>query len=217
MNKVFCTIVILNICLFIGCEQVKKNKNKSEYSEGTTKDISKAEQQVSEIDSLTYYFKKISSEKVSDADLTRYVYAFPSTFQSFQDYFGFDDEEGEMPLYKEANAYIDMLFLSSEICCKDEVLNKIINIAKQGKWDADAVNYLKHKLHEMIEDNPDDLFEILSQKEQRTQIGFWFFHFDGPHPEKEISQRLLEKITRSRADVNALKKGFNKVLKQGVD
>ncbi len=122
-----------------------------------------------------------------------------------------------MPLYKEANAYIDVLFQSSTICCKHEVLDKIINIAKDGKWDADAVNYLKHKLHEMIKDNPDDLFEILSQKEQRTQVGFWFFYYDSPHPEKEISQRLLEKITRSRADVNALKEGFNKVLKQGVD
>ncbi|WP_268223555.1 hypothetical protein [Sinomicrobium oceani] len=217
MSKTFYTIVVLSICLFIGCDQAKKTKNQPEYSEEIIRDTLTEEQQVSEMDTLIYYFNKISSEKASESYFSKYVYAFPSTFQSFQDYFGFDDEEGAMPLYKEANTYIDNLFLASKICCKHEVFDKVINIARQGKWDADAVNYLKHKIHKIIEDNPGDFLEILSKEEQQEQIGFWFFYFDSPHPQKEISQKLLEKVTKSGADANALKQGFDKVVKQGVD
>lgn len=208
---------ILLIFIVFDLIHSKNVENKLEYSKEIVKDISKEEQQVSEMDTLIYYFNKISSEKASESYFSKYVYAFPSTFQSFQDYFGFDDEEGAMPLYKEANTYIDNLFLASKICCKHEVFDKVINIARQGKWDADAVNYLKHKIHRIIEDNPGDFLEILSKEEQQEQIGFWFFYFDSPHPQKEISQKLLEKVTKSGADANALKQGFDKVVKQGVD
>ncbi|UGU16275.1 hypothetical protein LS482_00050 [Sinomicrobium kalidii] len=97
--------------------------------------------------SLKNCFQKISSDSASDNYFVEYVRKFPSTFQTFQEYFGFDDVTGKaMPLYKEANEYIDKFFQASEICCQKEVFEKIIKISQTGKWDADAVNYLRHKI-----------------------------------------------------------------------
>src|SRR5690606_7609861 len=148
MNSILLIIVVFH---FIYSGDVKI---KNRCSEKVVKVILKEGRPVSEIDTLMYFFEKISSKQTTELYFSQYVDAFPSTFQSFQDYFGFDDNKGEMPLYKEANAYIDKLFLASKTCCKHEVFNKVLNIAQQGKWDADAVNYLKYKIHHVIDNDP---------------------------------------------------------------
>ncbi len=107
---------------------------------------------------------------------------FPDSFQEFVSYFGWNEyNDSPSKLYNESNAYIAYFF---ELISNEKYKNyekKLINIAKNGKWQADAVNYFQDKFIKYIKKKQRyNLINTLEFKEAKSVL---FFLFDGPHPQ----------------------------------
>ena len=59
----------------------------------------------------------------------------------------------------------------------------MIGIAKNGRWDADAVNHFQRGLREKIKSNLAYTVKKLNDLDQTEIKDFWRFYYDGPHPE----------------------------------
>jgi len=212
MNKII-YIAILAFSIFFSCKNEKSNKigKKTIPNDRISKSAEIFQDNtISKLDSLKFYFKKISTNQVSVKDFKKYNEYFPSNFDEFVSYFGFDDKKGiKMPLYDNANEYIELLFSNKNIEMNYRY-NKVINIAKNGKWEADAVNYFKHQIINIFNTNAANFINVLSKKDLQTQTSFWFFYFDSPHPPKKISKKLLLLLNDDENMLKALKKGFQK-------
>lgn len=101
---------------------------------------------------------------------------FPNNFKDFKSTFGWNDKlDKPNVLYSEANDFIKYFFeLSSN---NENCRNRIIKIACQAKWEADAVNYFHMNLVLLVEkdENFDKMLQILDDKDLNE---FWRFYFD---------------------------------------
>ncbi|KAA2218815.1 hypothetical protein [Maribacter flavus] len=106
---------------------------------------------------------------------------FPSDQEQFMQHFGWNYKSNQPnELYEESYAYIDYFFnlLSQDKYKKFE--SKFIDIAKDGSWQEDAINYFQDKTLNFIKTGKRyDLINTLSSDEAKSVL---FFLFDGPHP-----------------------------------
>ena len=110
---------------------------------------------------------------------------FPKNFEIFKDTFGWNDyRDSPEPLYKEANSYIDYWFLLIHQPKYEKYENQIISISKDGKWEADAVNYFKDKSYNYIKNNKKySLINSLSKNDAESVL---FFLFDPSHSKFDV-------------------------------
>lgn len=114
---------------------------------------------------------------------------FPGTFNEFVQLYGYENNSPNV-LYYEAEKHIPV-FLNSIKYVDDTIYyKKIINIAIDGRWDADAVNFLQDGIQKNVLKNIDLTLYFLQKRTEREAYSFWVFYFDGPHPEKSIDKRL---------------------------
>ena len=129
---------------------------------------------------LKLYYKN----SVKGPDTLRYqalfFKEFPEKFLYFQDLYGFKDTTVNI-LYHEAPEHLDLF---NRINCVEDTLyyEKIINLAMNGKWEVDAVNYFQSGLRENFEKKPALAFTILSRKIDADIRNFWFFYFGARFP-----------------------------------
>lgn len=133
-----------------------------------------------------------------------YFNAFPATFVDFKDTFGYEDalsEEANGSLYEESLDYITKFFHLYKNINPHELSNKIISICINGRWDADAVNYLqtnvinivtsshlsKNNCYDSSEIFPcfndtlrDALLSRLALLSDDEVLSFWKFYLDRP-------------------------------------
>lgn len=158
MNKLF----LLLFALFVSCKSPSQN-GKTDNS-----DIIELKQAYTE-----------KNEK-------KFLENFPSDFTTFKNTFGWDDvKDSEEPLYKDANNYIDYWF---SLIKKTENKNyelQIISICKNGKWEADAVNYFQKNVINYIKNNKKYyLIDSLLKEDAKSVLTFLF---DSPHPKENSS------------------------------
>jgi hypothetical protein len=110
---------------------------------------------------------------------TNYFELFPNSFQEFEDTFGFENGI-PAPLY-DGHEYIPQFFALDKI---DETarMKKCISISIGGEWDADAVNYFQHELHDYILNNVDLNYQILRNRSNSDIESFFDFFFQSIHP-----------------------------------
>lgn len=103
---------------------------------------------------------------------------FPKDFSSFKSTFGWNDKKDSAnPLYKEANYYIDYWFFLINKSIYKNYESQIISICKNGKWEADAVNYFKSNATNYIEKNKKyNLINDLSSKDAQSVLSFLLMH-----------------------------------------
>ena len=118
---------------------------------------------------------------------------FPNNFKEFKITFGWDDKlDKPNILNKDANDYIDRLFVLVSKSKYKSFKSIIINISIDGKWEADAVGYFQKKLREIIKTDEsfvlmlDDLNEkkIMLHKQSKSLT-------DRKDPDKEIPNEVL--------------------------
>ncbi len=146
-----------------------------------------------------------NSEGLSDTDISKdhlqmaflakdeelFLNQFPDSFQQFINYFG-GELQSSYPnkLRNENDAYIDYFFqlISHERYRKFET--KLIDIAKDGKWTTDTVNYFRDKMREYIK--KDQRYNLINNLKLKEAESVLFFLFDGPDSQfdEEFSQGL---------------------------
>lgn len=124
--------------------------------------------------------------------------SFPKDFISFKSIFGWDDDlDKAEPLYHDSSAYIEYWFslLQKSQYKHHEV--SIVTISKNGKWEADAVNYFKIKSIEYIKINKKfSLINTLSKKDAEQVLPFLL---DSPHP--KFDSLLIYNLTPEKQKI----------------
>lgn len=154
----------------------------------STDSISEAER----IKLLLKYYPHANEGEVESQKL--FFKYFPDSFSELNRLYGYDDSTGAMPLYDEAANHIAKLFFKLDKSVGiDSFFDKMIGISKEGKWEADAVNYFQRGLREKVKSNLSYSINRLDKLTKEEIKGFWYFYFDGPHPTELISDEL-EKV-----------------------
>ncbi len=112
----------------------------------------------------------------------QFLEEFPASFEQFQNIFGWDEHtQKPKKLSNESYAYIDYFF---DLISREEYKPyeaKVIDIAKNGTWQAGAANHFQDKIIQYIKEKQQHSFiDTLGFKEARAVL---FFIFDGPHPQ----------------------------------
>lgn len=124
----------------------------------------------------------------NNCDYEVFFHLFPNSYSKFIEYYGYIKGE-PMPLYFEAHKHIEYL-VSGEIC-KRKLLEKLIEIAKDGIWEADAPNFLRKALNGLIMEYPGILLQLLKEKNSKEIKSFWSFilYYPSLHPENDLQYK----------------------------
>lgn len=137
-----------------------------------------------------YYLKSTSGkEKIKYQKL--FFDEFPNTFKELNDLYGFNNDTPAI-LYDYYYNHIIGLFAKLNIIDDKMYYQKLISIAIGGKWDADGIGAFQQVLNEYALKNPILIFNILENKNDEEIRSFWYFFFDGPHPDKNIPKELIK-------------------------
>ena len=171
-----------------------------------------------EIGQLMQAFKKCSNSG-GKADCETFFNLFPDRFATFSSIYGYDDEQGAMPLYEDAYEHVTLFFRLQSVVPKPDFAKKAIRLGIGGKWDADAVNYLQEGLCEFVAANPEAALTALQAYSAGEISGFWHFFYDGPHPDNAENKALFEQVYKSllQSDKKAaevMRAEYQLVLKQ---
>jgi hypothetical protein len=131
---------------------------------------------------------KLSPTKES---LKLFFDTFPSSYNELQNTFGYSDEKGAAPYYNNGEEYLVMFFKSSQVVDKEVFIDKLIEISKGGKWDADNVNSFQEKLRNYFFSNDKAFLIILNKKDKAVIKEFWYFFSDEPVFNKENYVKVL--------------------------
>jgi hypothetical protein len=135
---------------------------------------------------------------------------FPHSYAKFIEYYGYVENK-PMPLYHEAFEHIK--FLTSSKICKQKLLDKLVNIAKDAKWEADAPNFLCEILRSSILECPDTILSLLKDKEIKEINNFWYFilYYPSLNPENDDQYtHMYEQLYRC---VNERNKAMGQIIK----
>jgi len=144
---------------------------------------------------------------------------FPANFSSFDALFGYDDKKGAAPLYKEANGYIDKLFITKAIGVKKKA-GKFIGIAIYGEWDADAITYFQHNLQEFTVNNFTTFLKELSKLKSREKIeSVWKFCFDVESfaYRKRYYETLHDKLGQNQEMIDILYSAYKQATSEQIN
>lgn len=147
--------------------------------------------QVKKQDDFLKIFQK-NKEHQSAQNQTAFFNAFPATFISFQKLYGYDEKKGESPFYAVSKEHVDLFFKTSKSVAETKFIQKLIGIAKDGKWDADAVNYFQSDLRSYFFNHSDAFFTVLNTKGKAEVDGFWYFFSDGVHFNQDVYARAVK-------------------------
>lgn len=139
--------------------------------------------------------QSVDENKISHIDSCYEFYNnFPSSFNEFDELYGFDDNSGEkMPLYDVYEENITKFF-NCESPPDSLKLKKAINIGVGGRWDADAVSLFKRKTFILIKRNPETTLKILNSLTDEESSSFWYYLFDGPIPENRFNEQNIDTL-----------------------
>ncbi|MFH7015050.1 hypothetical protein [Flavobacterium sp. FlaQc-47] len=130
----------------------------------------------------------------------KFIESFPGNFGNFKSVFGWNDKlDKPNALYDEANEYIDYFFKLTSESKYNNYKIKIINIAIDGKWEADGVNYFHKKLQAITESN-NEFVLLLNGLDENKINSFWNFYFNKEN--LQYSQKLnliLDKSMRNKS------------------
>jgi hypothetical protein len=141
---------------------------------------------------------------------------FPNSFGEFQKLYGFDDNKGESIYYRSANRRIDSLFSSKKAVSDSVFVNKLIDISKDGKWDADAVNYFQQNLRTYFFVNSQVFLSMLGKEKQSNIDGFWYFFLDEPHLNEDVDKEARKLISSDPTMVKSYSIALEKVKADNV-
>ncbi len=125
--------------------------------------------------------KKVNllSDAFNKKDYLKFYKLFPFSITAFAEIYGFNDTQGESPLYENSFEHINFLFQFNEKIDMQIFADKIFEFVKTLKWEADGINYFQNNLIDFIKREPNGLINVLKSKSKNEIYCFWHLVFDG--------------------------------------
>ena len=142
--------------------------------------------------------------------------SFPSSYNELQNTFGYSDDKGEAPYYTNGEEYIVTFFKSSQAVEKEVFIDKLIEISKGGKWDADNINSFQEKLRNYFFSNDNAFLITLNTKDKTVVKEFWYFFSDEPVFNKENYTKILMLLETNKVMKQIYIETVEKVKKDNV-
>jgi hypothetical protein len=137
--------------------------------------------------------------------------AFPSTFSEYIMVYQYvPDPNYDLTMYHKGLDHVlkglgGLKMIPDTIFC-----DKLIKLSLNGRWNADAPNYLKMLLHQVIEKKPEIMFERLNKMMIGQQFSFWYFYFsslsikeDGKTNFQQIKMQMEKNYSKEIKDMEA--------------
>lgn len=186
-------IMIVRTQMFLNCTGVTIVENLGDKSLNDNNSDSTVK-----VEQIKNVYQKLALAPNSIKYQQNYFEVFPNTFYSFNQLFGYSNNDtlgGQFsdfasPLYQDSYLYVDA-FLKLTVIPKTEYYNRMIDISINGKWYADGVNYFQHGMKNIVGEDLYLLCELLAKRNGKEVKSFWYFYFDGPHPDKKIPEEFV--------------------------
>ncbi|MEB2777371.1 hypothetical protein SYJ56_18800 [Algoriphagus sp. D3-2-R+10] len=121
----------------------------------------------------------------TNQDELQFLKLFPSNFSEFKGFFGWnEDQDKPEKLYQQSTNYITYFFQLIKEPDYQKFDSKLIAIAKNGKWQADAVNHFQDQAMDYIKQS--QRYNLINELEFDEAKSVLFFLFDGPHPQVDF-------------------------------
>ena len=163
-----------------------------------------------------YKLATSSSTGVSNIYKRQFFDAFPNTFKQLDELYGDNNDINNKPSLLNNQAEDHIIHLFNELTTINDTLyyKKIISIAKNGHWDADAINFFQHGLEQKVLKKPILVVYILKNMSDDNIYGFWHFYFDQPYPDKQVVEPLQKIKSINNKIYDLMIKAHNEILKQ---
>jgi len=184
-----CNIVFWWAFLLPGGIGQEEKKNASTHNDSISE----------QVELLKLYYSKINDSLLTEYE-QNYFEVFPASFKSFNNILG-DSASGSIythfefkpgPLYHDSYSYIKTFFnLDIE---KSKYYTKMIKISLDGHWAGDAVSIFQELLAEEVNNNLSDFIPLLAEYTDEVVKSFWYFLYDGPHPDHPLKKKLYNSL-----------------------
>lgn len=114
---------------------------------------------------------------------------FPTTFDCYYHLYG---AMGSL-LEQYSLDHVETLFSMHSIDAQ-KFVTRLIGLALHGTWEADGVGYLSFNLLTHLSNSLPQYVEQLSAYSDTEILSFWYFLYDGPHPDDPEFQRIFQEL-----------------------
>ncbi|MFB6320811.1 hypothetical protein [Saccharicrinis sp. FJH54] len=164
---------------------------------------------------INQYNKLISADSSNlDSLELEFFNSFPDSFDEYYKLFGYKDDHA-MPLYGEMSIIFKFYGLSN--IDKVKLYNKYLDIAKNGHWEADAIQ--DFGIDDKLKNDTKIMCSVLSQRSDNEIKSILYFVYDGPHPEDpgaldDYNSTLSKVKTENVRIAKLMEETYNGLLKK---
>ncbi len=148
--------------------------------------------------------------------MNEFFYIFPHSFAEFQKLYGYNEVKGASPYYTVASEHVALLYKASLSIEKKAFSAKLFEISKNGKWDADAVNYFQEGLRNYFFKESKEIIDLLNKKSNNEIESFWYFYSDGPHFNEPIHTKTLAMLKGNPILIDCYERAVKRAKKDNV-
>lgn len=160
------------------CLQAKEQNNSIQLSSGLS-----LSERADSLHSLYQLIQQAIDPKTKDHYELLFFEVFPDSFQLLDSLYGYKEESGPSILYFQAVNHIVKVFFNLDNIPEEDFAQKVIELSFYGTWDADAISYFQQGVRNNTKANVELYCSLLSDYSDDKLLSFWYFLFDGPHPE----------------------------------
>ena len=114
---------------------------------------------------------------------------FPSTWGMYNDVYRYSTRPGfDDTMYFAAAQHVEAL-KNLDTIDRKEYYGKLIHIGIGGRWMADAPNYLRTLLMDLLDNHTAAFFQSLSTNSAAQQLLFWRFVWENPVKDESLAER----------------------------
>lgn len=162
---------------------------------------------------LEEYYSKSYSNTDSLKYRQLFFEEFPNSFIELKSIYDYEFDKPNI-LVEKAYEHIFLLFNNLDNIEDSIYYNKLINVAIDGKWDADAIFCFQYGLQNRVFQNPELTFDLLYSRNDKEIKSFFYFFFDSIHPKwNDIPKELRPMKKKSVRIYKLMEQALNEVKK----
>lgn len=190
--RLFCFQFLMGTVLIVSQTVAQNNK----------RDSADIEEMARILDKYAHEVMNSNDVKEKQNSVNFYFQTFPDNFETFRAVYDSrrNFEDWLPPLVK--HALIDILSSLREVIPENEYFKKLIGVGIGGFWNADNVGALSRHLRELVPENVDLSIKVLGEYDEKSVRSFWYFLYDGPHPEHPAKRKHFEELHPRVRDLN---------------
>lgn len=176
-------------------------------------------------DTLTAIHQRI--ENGTSVSCRKLLHALPGTFKAFSDLYGYREvgpasrTNGRVqlvngPLFYDYQDHWSTFERYKNCFNQTSFIERFIAIASTGEWKPDFVTSFQVLMQRRLREQTEALCSVLQTVPRATQVGFWYFLMDGPHPGEKNPSWALDLVREPcPAQVKAIEHAAAKHASEG--